>query len=123
MPSVSELESLRIVLTPPAKEVFPDGSAVRARIATSIPEPDELLPEEIVLWRGENDDRIVALINRYVRTIYVERFGVPGSDIRQNEAIRNVNLRIGSRPDLPSGAEYVRRIRGIWRGLLPRERA
>jgi hypothetical protein len=41
--------------------------------------------------------------------------------LTREEAIAIVNAGIGGRPDLPSGKEYVRRVRGIWRGLQPRE--
>lgn len=42
--------------------------------------------------------------------------------ITREEAIEIVKAGIGGRPDLPSGKEYVRRVRRMWRGfLLPRE--
>jgi hypothetical protein len=41
--------------------------------------------------------------------------------ITRKDAIAIVQAGIGGRPDLPSGKEYVRRIRRLWRGLLPRD--
>jgi hypothetical protein len=38
----------------------------------------------------------------------------------KNEALRIVSDGIGKRPDLPTGAEYVERARGVWRGLSGR---
>jgi hypothetical protein len=66
---------------------------------------------------------VVAFVNRHVGTLYVERLGGPSSNPVRDAAVRTVSLGIGSRPDLPSGAEYVRRVRGVWRGLIPRESA
>jgi hypothetical protein len=34
------------------------------------------------------------------------------------EALRVVSAGIGGRPDLPSGKEYVRRVGGVWKGLV-----
>ena len=123
MPTRRELDKLRVVLTPAARDVLSDETVVRAAIRDAVPNDNGTLPEEIVLWRGKGDDRVVALINRHVRAIYLERMGMAGSNPRRDAAIKVVDLGIGSRPDLPSGVEYVRKVRGIWRGLLPHERS
>jgi hypothetical protein len=116
-----DLDKLRIVLTPGAREIISDEATVRSRLRESaVGDKDAILPEEIVLWRGEGEDRVVAVINRYVRRAFIERFGASSGDPSLDDARRNVDLAIGSRPDLPPGVEYVRRMRGIWRGLLPR---
>jgi hypothetical protein len=41
--------------------------------------------------------------------------------VTREEAIAIVNAGIGGRPDLPPGKEYVRRVKRMWRGLLPRD--
>jgi hypothetical protein len=121
LPVVRDLDGFNIVLTPAASSVLTDAKEVLVRFRDAFPEPDYKVPEEVVLWRGTGDDRIVALTNRYVDTVYVERFGAMGGDPRREQAFRTVALGIGARPDRPSGKEDVRRVRGIWRGLLPRE--
>lgn len=40
--------------------------------------------------------------------------------LRKEQARAIVEAGIGSRPDLPPGTEYVRRLRKVWRGLKPR---
>jgi hypothetical protein len=35
----------------------------------------------------------------------------------RDEALKVVAGGIGQRPDLPSGREYVKRVRGVWKGL------
>jgi hypothetical protein len=122
MPQVAELHRLRLVLTPQARDIFPDKEAVLERVPGLLPDKDTRLPQELVLWHGAGVDRVVALVNPYVRTVYVERFGREGHDPRREDAIRGVDLSVGARPDLMPGSEYVRRVRGIWKGLLPRER-
>jgi hypothetical protein len=121
LPVAGDLQQFNIVLTLAARSVLADDKEVLRRLKEALPNPDHKVPEEVVLWRGTGDDRIVALTNRYVDTVYVERFGALGGDARKEQAFRTVALGIGAQPNLPSGKEYVRRVRGIWRGLLPRE--
>jgi hypothetical protein len=114
--SAKEIEDFEIVLSPSDATIVGDADEVRKRLKTRISGNDDEWPEEVQLWRGSDSEYIGALINRNVNTIYVVHFGVPGSDPRRDEAIRIVSLGIGSRPDLPSGREYVKQ---IWRGLKP----
>jgi len=51
-----------------------------------------------------------------------EQVKSPPRKMTREEAIRIVNAGIGTRPDLPTGVEYVRQVRGIWKGLMPRGR-
>lgn len=122
MPTLRDLAQWQVVLTPGAREILPDDASVLTALREALPDKDGPLPEEVTLWAGAGNERVVAFINRYVQRVFVERIGLPGSDPRKDFAIRVVSLGIGSRPDLPSGVEYVRRVRGVWRGLLPRER-
>jgi hypothetical protein len=118
-PTKGDLAGLRIVLTPDAQSIVKDDQAVLTALREAVPGDDGIeLPEEVVIWRGKGDDRVAAIINKYVRRIFVERFG---ADPALDTARRNVDLGIGSRPDLPPGSEYVRSLRHIWRGLLARE--
>ena len=54
------------------------------------------------------DPKILEMLN--------EPVGAP-IDLTREQAIAIVDAGIGGRPDLPSGSEYVKRIRKIWRGL------
>jgi hypothetical protein len=115
-----DLPRFVIAMTGSAREVLRDEASVRAKVREMLPEKAGEVPDELVLWRGIGADRVVAFVNKHVRTIYVDRFGAAGSDSTREAAVRSVSLGIGTRPDLPSGRAYVRRVRGIWKGLLPR---
>ncbi len=39
--------------------------------------------------------------------------------LTREEALAAIARGIGSRPDLPPGSVYVRRVRGVWRGIFP----
>ena len=48
-------------------------------------------------------------------------FGTPVR-LTKRQALAIVEAGIGARPDLPSGRDFVREIRGAWRGMSPRGR-
>ena len=52
-----------------------------------------------------------------LRALRQNRLGAPVS-LSREEADAIVREAFGKRPDLPTGAEYVRRLRPIWRGLI-----
>lgn len=118
-----KLAQFKIVVSPSARAIIGDAASIRPKLKAALAPNEAQLPQEIVLWRGNEPERVAALVNAYVKTIYVEHFGAPNGDLRRDDAIKTVALGIGARPDLPSGTEYVRRVRGIWRGLLPLERS
>jgi hypothetical protein len=41
-------------------------------------------------------------------------------NLTREQALVVLRAGVGGRPDLPSGAEYVRQVRRMWRGLTPR---
>ena len=52
-----------------------------------------------------------------LRAMRKEPVGAP-VDLTKEEALAVAKEAFGKRPDLPSGEEYVRRLKPIWRGLL-----
>ena len=113
-----------VVMTPPALKIIGGKDMVRVRLteALSVASAGRDGSPDLVLWRYGESERVVALINRHIGRVFVDYFGGPGSNPHREDAIRAVCLGIGSHPELPSGAEYVRRVRGVWKGLLPLER-
>lgn len=112
--STRALADFNVVLSSAAREVLGE-EAVHAALTTVEATNDAT---EIVLWRGDGTDRVEALINRFVETIFVVRAGEPGANPAREAAVKRVSLGIGGNPHLPNGAEYVRRVSGIWKGLL-----
>ena len=58
------------------------------------------------------DEEILALLD--------EPVGSP-LPLTREQAIEIVRAGIGARPDLPTGKEYVRSVRKLWRGLVQRD--
>ena len=54
---------------------------------------------------------------RKLRAMRKEPVGVP-VDLTKEDALAVAKEAFGKRPDLPSGEEYIRRLKPIWRGLL-----
>ena len=117
-----EIRRFQVVASPAAREVLGDEARVGRRLEAALDDLEAARSNEVVLWQGDGKDRVVGLINPNVKTVYVHRFGGAG-DAARDEALRVVARSIGSRPDLPAGKEYVRRVRGVWKGLLPVERS
>ena len=113
-----------IVMTPSAQKIIGGKDAVRVRLTEALSDASAGMDvsTDFALWRAGESERIVAMINRHVGRVFVDYFGGAGSNPRREDAIRAVCLGIGSHPELPSGVEYVRRVRGVWKGLLPLER-
>lgn len=59
-------------------------------------------------------------IEAKVKRILDEPVGTP-IQLTREEAIAIVEAGRGGRPDLPSGADYVRRMGKIWRWMKPRD--
>jgi hypothetical protein len=61
--------------------------------------------------------------HRKIEVIYVEERETllerSGSRMTEEQAREIVSQGIGGRPDLPPGSEYVERVRGVWRGMVP----
>jgi hypothetical protein len=112
------LGSYLVVMTPQARAVVEaKGKQVLMPIKTAgIGEPQELvLHEEPVDGRNTV---LVAFLNPYIKTAYVDFLDAErlnSAERTRENAMRNVSLGIGSRPDLPPGDEYVRE---IWRNLI-----
>ena len=70
--------------------------------------------EWVFIGRTERKKNTLVILAAYRRQRWAQ--------LSREEAIKIVEAGIGKRPDLPSGAEYVHRIKGAWKGLLPRDR-
>ena len=57
---------------------------------------------------------------QHIKSMRCEPLGSPVSVTRE-EAAAIVAAAFGKRPDLPAGADYVRRLRPIWKGLLKKQ--
>jgi hypothetical protein len=60
------------------------------------------------------------VLEEKVRTILAEPVGTP-IRLTREEAIAIVEAGRGGRPDLPSGTDYVRKVKKAWRWMMPRE--
>jgi hypothetical protein len=112
------IEAYDLVVTPAAAEHVGDESAVRRLLHSLLPAGQSKV-DEVELWRGPGEERVVAFINDHVGTIYVEDLGGSKSRPERDRALRVICLGIGSRPDLPPGKDYVKRVAQMWKSFLP----